>query len=53
MKLNGCLGFMKEGLKNAVFFYFDNNRARDNLLPIIKNNAFTPYNFIGNNTFPN
>ena len=44
-------GIYDRGSKDCRIFYVD--RTKETLLPIIKNNIFTPYNFIVNNTDPN
>ena len=46
-------GIYDRGSKDCRIFYVDNNRTKETLLPIVKNNIFTPYNFIVNNTDPN
>ena len=46
-------GIYDRGSKECRIFYVDNNRTKETLLPIIKNNIFTPYNSIVNNNDPN
>jgi len=46
-------GIYGRGSKECRIFYVDNNRTKETLLPIIKNNIFTPYNSIVNNNDPN
>ena len=44
------LGLYDRGSKEIRIFFVDNNRTKDTLLPIIKNNVYTFYDHIENNT---
>ena len=46
-------GIYDRGTNDIRIFFVDNNRTKETLLPIIKKNVYTYYNYIENNTDPN
>ena len=46
-------GIYDRGTKERRIFFVDNNRTKETILPLIKNNIFTSYQSIDNNKDPN
>ena len=46
-------GIYDRDTKEVRIFYVDNNRTKESLIPIIKNNIFSNYNNLLNNSEPN